>query len=122
MARFRFFLMIYTTVNKLHPSDGIGQGSSFLFKLYTIKGRKFLDCLSLSWKLFHRTITSYNKWMIVWDFSLFHPTPKSNPQAIKLSINDGEIKGEERGMCNMRNAHRIFVRKPDMQTTPNTYA
>jgi hypothetical protein len=46
--------------------------------------------------MFHRTVTSYDKWIMVWDFSFFHPTPKSNPQPTKLSINDGEIKWEGR--------------------------
>ena len=70
----RFFWMIYTMVNNLDPSDGIGQGSSFLLKLYTIKGRKFLEYLSkcqLVTKCFHRTVTSYDKWILSGTFLSF---------------------------------------------------
>jgi hypothetical protein len=60
-------------VNKLDPSDGTGHGSSFLLKLYTVKGRKFLEYLSKyqsSRTLFHRTVTSYDNWITVWGVSL----------------------------------------------------
>jgi hypothetical protein len=38
----------------------------------------------------------------------FHPTPKSNPHPIKLSIYDGEIKGEERHVKDEKCAQNFY--------------